>query len=99
MATSRIASATPPTANGAQKLYPGRDLALAYGLLVTANLARARLTLEAQRAVASNTSKAAARLRTRAEPSSCIHSRSYRLRGSDDRPGIGSKGAFTSCLI
>ena len=43
MATSRIASATPPTANSAQKLNPGCDLALAeaYGLLVTANLARA----------------------------------------------------------
>ncbi|MCA0270963.1 MAG: urea ABC transporter permease subunit UrtB [Proteobacteria bacterium] len=52
VATSRIASATPPDANVARELRPGRDLteAEAYDLLVDANLAPARLTLEVQRA-------------------------------------------------
>jgi len=51
VATTRVAAAAPPTANIARVLKPGRDLteAEAYDLLVTAGLAPARLTLEAQR--------------------------------------------------
>jgi urea transport system permease protein len=51
VATTRIAAATPPVANISRELRPGRDLteAEAYDLLVAANLAPSRLTLEAQR--------------------------------------------------
>jgi urea transport system permease protein len=52
LATKRVAAAAPPSANIAKELKPGRDLteAEAYDLLVSAELAPARLTLEAQRA-------------------------------------------------
>ena len=52
VATTRIASAGDPGANIARPLIPGRDLteAEAYDLLVAANLAPARLTLQEQRA-------------------------------------------------
>ena len=52
LATSRLAAAAPPAANIARDLTPGRDLteSEAYDLLVAANLAPARLTLDAQRA-------------------------------------------------
>lgn len=51
VATTRIASATPPQANIARELRLGLDIPTdeAYALLVTANLAPARLTLEDQR--------------------------------------------------
>lgn len=51
LATTKLAAAEPPTSNIARKLKPGRDLteSEAYDLLVTANLAPARLTVEAQR--------------------------------------------------
>jgi urea transport system permease protein len=52
LATSRIASATPPEANIARELRAGADLteAEAYALLVVAGLAPARLTPDEQRA-------------------------------------------------
>jgi urea transport system permease protein len=52
VATTRIAVAGEPTGNIARPLTPGRDLTEveAYDLLVAANLAPARLTLEEQRA-------------------------------------------------
>jgi urea transport system permease protein len=51
VATTRVAVAGEPTGNVARTLEPGRDLteAEAYALLVGANLAPARLTLEEQR--------------------------------------------------
>jgi urea transport system permease protein len=51
VATTRVAVAGEPTGNVAKTLEPGRDLteAEAYALLVGANLAPARLTLEEQR--------------------------------------------------
>jgi urea transport system permease protein len=51
VATTRIAVAGDPTGNIARTLIPGRDLTEveAYDLLVAANLAPARLTLEEQR--------------------------------------------------
>jgi urea transport system permease protein len=52
VATTRTASATPPEGNVARELRLGTDIpeAEAYDLLVAANLAPARLTLEDQRA-------------------------------------------------
>ena len=52
VATTRVASATPPEANIARELRLGTDIPEdeAYGLLVAAKLAPARLTLEEQRA-------------------------------------------------
>ena len=52
LATKRLAVVAPPDANIAREVMLGRDLpeAEAYDLLVAANLAPARLTLEAQRA-------------------------------------------------
>jgi urea transport system permease protein len=52
VATTRIAVAGRPTGNIARPRCPGRDLTEveAYDLLVAANLAPARLTLEEQRA-------------------------------------------------
>lgn len=52
VATTRIASLGDPTGNIARPLTPGKDLTEveAYDLLVAANLAPARLTLEEQRA-------------------------------------------------
>ena len=52
VSTSRVAALDQPAGNIARELTPGRDLteAEAYDLLVAANLAPARLTLEDQRA-------------------------------------------------
>ena len=52
LATTRLAATSPPNVNIARNLKPGRDLteAEAYDMLVAANLAPARLTLDAQRA-------------------------------------------------
>jgi urea transport system permease protein len=52
LATTRVAAAASPAGNIARTLTPGRDLTEdeAYALLVAANLAPARLTLEDQRA-------------------------------------------------
>ncbi|NHB78442.1 urea ABC transporter permease subunit UrtB [Rhodobacter calidifons] len=52
VATTRVASATPPPGNIARELRPGSDLSEdeAYALLVAAGLAPARLTVQDQRA-------------------------------------------------